>query len=143
MPPSVARLLLLAYLLVPAAFTLGAAPVAETDLFARVTRAALEAFTPLDPARLSTQRVEFLANVVLFVPLGVLLPSALPRVPLTLLLAVPVLGSLGVEVAQLLVVPGRTPDAVDVLANSTGGALGLLLGADLLRLWHARRPSPR
>ncbi len=116
----------------------------ETDLFARITRSALEALTPLSAARLSTPRVGFLANVALFVPLGLLLPLALPRVPLTLLLAVPVLGSLGVEVAQLLVVPGRTPDAVDVLANSTGGAVGLLLGADLLR-WRRgrRRPSPR
>lgn len=137
--PRVARLLLVLAVLLALAFTFGTRPTAETDLFARVLRAALVTFTPLSPDRLSTPRVEFIANMVLFLPLGVLLPPAFPRLPLTLLLVVPVLGSLGIEVCQLLFLQGRTPDAVDVLANSTGGAVGLILGADLLRL--APRPT--
>jgi glycopeptide antibiotics resistance protein len=136
--PRTARVLLLLAVLLAAAFTVGGRPTEETDLFARVLRGVL-AFTPLSPDRLSTPRVEFVANIVLFLPLGVLLPPAFPRAPLTLLLVVPVLTSLGIEVAQLLVLQGRVPDAVDVLANSTGGAVGLLVGADLLRLARRRR----
>lgn len=135
-------LLLLAGLLV-AAFTLGATPSTETDLFTRLVRAVLGALTPLPPERLSGAEVEALANALLFLPLGLLLPLAFPRAPLTLLLAVPVAATLGVEVAQLLVLESRTPDGVDVLANTAGGAVGLLLGADVVRAAGRRsRPSP-
>lgn len=128
-----ARLLLLLSLLVPAALTLGSPPVEETHLLGRVLAAGLRHLTPFAGSQASTARVELVANVLLFVPLGLLLPPALPRVPLVLLLAVPVLASVGIEVAQLLVVAGRTPDADDVLANSAGGAFGLLAGADVVR----------
>lgn len=121
-------------LLVCAAFTLFDPPEAETDVLGRLLGALLEALTPLSGEQLSEPVVEAIANALLFLPLGVLLPPALPRVPLTVLLAVPVLASLGLEVAQLLVVQGRQPDPVDVLANGAGGAVGLLLGADLVRL---------
>lgn len=137
--PRTARLLLVLAVLLAAAFTLGTTRSAEIDLFARLLRWALTTVTPLSPERLSTPRVEFVANMLLFAPLGVLLPPAFPRVPLTLLLLVPVLASLGIEVAQLVLLSGRTPDAVDVLANSTGGAVGLLVGGDLVRLAARRR----
>ena len=135
-----ARVLLVAFVLAAAGLTLGDRPLDSTYLLRDLLRAALE-LTPVSPARLSDDRAEFLANVLLFVPLGVLLPLALPRVPLTVLLIVPVAASLAVEVAQLLVVAGRTPDVADLASNSTGGAFGILLGADVLRVlrWRQRR----
>jgi VanZ family protein len=132
--PRTARLLLLLGLLVAAAFTLGTRRTAEIDLFAALLRDAVATFTPFALDQLSVSRVEFVANILLFLPLGLLLPPAFPRAPLTLLLLLPAGLSLGVEVAQKLVLVGRTPDAADVLSNATGGAVGILLGADLVRL---------
>lgn len=141
--PRAARLLLLLAVVLAAAFTLGSRPTRETDLFAEVLRDVATKATPIAADRLSRPRIEFVANIVLFLPLGVLLPPALPRAPLTLLLVVPVLASIGIETAQLLLLSGRTPDPVDVLANSTGGAVGLLVGADLVRLARRRWRTSR
>ncbi len=84
--------------------------------------------------------LEFGANIVLFVPLGVLLPlvwgSCRPRV----LWATVLLGALfstAIELAQL-VIPGRVTSVFDVLANTLGTALGVLL----LLLWRSmKRPA--
>ena len=89
----------------------------------------------------SVEEAEAFANVLLFVPIGFLLRLALPRVWSTLLLAVATAGSLGIEVVQYLLLPGRTPSLVDVLTNGGGTAIGLVVGVDVQRLvrWWARR----
>lgn len=132
--PRAARLLLVLGLAVAAAFTLGTRRTAEIDLFAALLRDTVATLTPFALDQLSVSRVEFVANILLFVPLGLVLPPAFPRAPLSLLLVLPASLSLGIEVAQKLFVAGRTPDAADVLSNATGGAVGILLGADLVRL---------
>ena len=87
--------------------------------------------------------IEFLSNVVMFVPLGFLLAGALrPRtsrwvVPAALLLSV------GIEVIQGAYLPDRTATVSDVIANVVGATLGLLLLAATSR-WTAvaaQRPT--
>lgn len=78
--------------------------------------------------------VEFAANVLMFVPLGVLGVAARPAFG-----AVGVIGccaalSAAVELGQLLFIPGRTGDYRDVLANT----LGAVLGALITRRWITR-----
>ncbi len=71
-------------------------------------------------------RVEFAANVLLFVPPAALLAALLRRRRW-------VVAPLGfaasglIELAQDALLPGRTADLRDVLANGTGAVLGLLL----------------
>lgn len=93
----------------------------------------------------SVEEAEAFANVLLFVPIGLLLRLALPRAWSSLLLAMATAGSLGIEVVQYLLLPGRTPSLVDVLTNGGGTAIGLVVGADVQRLvrwWSRRRASP-
>lgn len=128
-----ARLLLLAYLLVPLALTLGPTPVEELRSFGRVLRAAASVLTD-GRAAVSTREAEALANVVMFLPLGLLLPLALPRAYLSLLLACAAAASLAIEVTQYLVLPDRVPALLDVVMNTAGAAAGLVLGGDSRRV---------
>ncbi|MDX2376577.1 VanZ family protein [Microbacterium sp. LRZ72] len=87
-------------------------------------------------------RLEFAANIALFVPFGYLFALSLPRwgplvVPLGLA------ASLGIEGWQSLG-EGRTASMLDVIANTAGAALGLAaaLAVGAGRGWIARR-SPR
>ena len=94
----------------------------------------------------SVEEAEALANVLLFVPIGFLLRLALPRAWSSLLLAAATAGSLGIEVVQFLLLPGRTPSLVDVLTNGGGTAIGLVVGVDVQRLvrwWSRRRDAAR
>lgn len=84
--------------------------------------------------------LEFGANVVLFIPCGLLLAHLLRSwVPAVLLgagLAV------AIEAGQWLVLPGRHADARDIIANSAGALFGALLWL-LLRTLHRRRSTAR
>ncbi|GMA28941.1 VanZ family protein [Arenivirga flava] len=71
-------------------------------------------------------RVEFAANVLLFVPPAALL-AALLRRRRWLVAPIGVAASGLIELAQDALLPGRTADLRDVLANGTGAVLGLLL----------------
>lgn len=90
--------------------------------------ARLEGYPDLDPvtARLSVERLEFLANIGLFVPVGMfvllLFGSRLWW------LAVAGSGALtsAIEVAQRSI-PGRVSDPRDVMANSVGAVIGVVL----------------
>lgn len=80
--------------------------------------------------------VEFTANVLLFVPLGILLAFALPRARLWVVpIALAVTGC--IEAAQGLFLAARTPSLADVLANTLGAAIGLAVAVVVERL--ARR----
>ncbi|MBN9612937.1 MAG: VanZ family protein, partial [Actinobacteria bacterium] len=73
--------------------------------------------------------IEFAANIVLFVPVGVLVPLAIGSLrPRVLLLAVLVgfAVSFGIEFAQTAI-PGRVSDPRDVLSNTLGAAAGVVL----------------
>ena len=77
--------------------------------------------------------VDFVLNVLLFVPLGVvLLPFARRVLPATLLgLAT----STFIEALQLHIVAGRDAALGDVIANTIGAALGAWLCANASALW--------
>ena len=70
---------------------------------------------------------DFLANVILFVPLGIALAVGGRRFLPALLLGL--LFSLFIEVAQWRVISGRDASIGDILSNTTGTGLGWLLFA--------------
>ena len=90
--------------------------------------ARLERYPDLDPvtARLSVERVEFLANIGLFVPVGVFVLLLFG----SRLWWVAVLGGMAltsaIETAQRSI-PGRVSDPRDVVANSAGAVIGVAL----------------
>jgi hypothetical protein len=69
--------------------------------------------------------VDVLLNVCLFVPLGLFL--RLLKWRRSLVMWCGILTTLGVETAQLLVIPGRDPSVSDVITNSAGTVIGILL----------------
>lgn len=79
------------------------------------------------PWRSPTSAVNILGNLLLFVPLGVALPAALPwlrhLVPLALTAAA---ASVLVEVTQYALVAGRASDVNDIALNTAGAVAGLL-----------------
>ncbi len=90
--------------------------------------ARLERYPDLDPvsSRLSIERIEFLANIGLFVPLGVFLLLLVgTRLWLVALAAGIVLTSM-IESAQRSI-PGRVSDPRDVAANAIGMFIGIAL----------------
>ena len=94
--------------------------------------ARLERYPDLAPltSRLSVERVEFLANIGLFVPLGVFLLLLVgTRLWLVALAAGIVLTSMIENIQRS--VPGRVSDPRDVAANSIGMAIGLVLAVVL------------
>jgi glycopeptide antibiotics resistance protein len=96
------------------------------------------------PAWASYPWVEFAANVALFVPLGMLCVAArAPRlrwIATATVLAAAI--SIGAEALQHLVVPDRTTDARDVVANVAGAALGALAVISIARRVGPVRRSP-
>lgn len=73
--------------------------------------------------------LEFLANIVLFVPLGLLMPLALGRIaaPTALLTVTSGLAvSLAIETAQLSI-EGRVSDPRDLVSNTLGTAVGVAI----------------
>ena len=86
---------------------------------------------------LSHDVVEFTANIALFVPLGVLLALALPR-RRVLVLPIALVVTSAIEVGQAVFLAERTASVRDVVANTAGAALGLLLAVIAER----RRQSP-
>ena len=98
-----------------------------TGLAARVL-ARMERYPDLDPltSRLSVERIEFLANIGLFVPLGVFLVLLVgTRLWWVAVMAGIVLTGM-IESVQKNI-PGRVSDPRDVAANSIGMFVGVAL----------------
>jgi VanZ family protein len=98
-----------------------------SSLAARVL-ARLQRYPDLDPltSRLSVERIEFLANIGLFVPLGVFLLLLVgTRLWFVALMAGVVLTSM-IEAVQKEI-PGRVSDPRDVAAHSIGMFVGIAL----------------
>ena len=100
------------------------------------------------PAAIDLPVVEALANIVMFVPFGILVPLAMRRPAWT---AVP-LGagfSTAIELSQLAFFPERVPTPQDVVMNTLGAAAGVVALATAQRrsvarvgtMEHERRPS--
>jgi len=83
-------------------------------------------------------KLEFTANIVMFVPLGLTIGLVLPGRGLwTALLIVPAI-SAAIELAQALLLSQRTATIQDVIANTIGGWLGLLIAVAIRAIVHAR-----
>jgi glycopeptide antibiotics resistance protein len=121
-----ALLVLGAYVAGLAALTLGPLPERLFD-WAYLSLREIEIF---ESVRLGT--VERAANVLLFVPFGLLLCLALPRVPRLLVWAGCASVSFAVELYQWGL-PDRDASPVDIATNSLGAAIGVLLAAGVLR----------
>ena len=79
------------------------------------------------PQWFAYRELEFTANVVMFLPLGVFTGLLIPRRKIWVdAFALPML-SIAVECAQLLFLPERYPTVSDVIANSLGAWIGLAL----------------
>lgn len=83
---------------------------------------------------LKYDQLEALANVFLYVPLGVLLVVISDKTELWLLCFAPIVVSLLAEGSQRLFLPDRTATANDVFLNSLGGILGLFIAASIRQL---------
>ena len=83
--------------------------------------------------------IEFLANVGMFVPLGVLTALLLPRRARWMLLLIGTAFSAFIESYQALFLPGRYPELRDIVSNS----LGFLIGAGVTVLLRALRSQRR
>lgn len=101
--------------------------IAAATLFPLPDAAARAASTPLQCIACGDLGgVDLILNVLLFLPLGAGLALGGFSVRRTLALAA--LLSVVIELLQLTAIPGRDASLGDLLANSTGGGLGALLG---------------
>lgn len=90
-------------------------------------------------------RLEVLANVLVFVPVGVLAFLLLPRRTWLLAFLVGPGISMLIEAAQRVALPHRAATVTDVLANSAGATFGVALGVLCTLLFAprvSRHPSP-
>ncbi len=83
--------------------------------------------------------LEILANVALFVPIGLLLALAWPRLRVWQTVLVGALMSVLIETVQG-VMPSRFPTLSDVIANTTGTLIGALIVTIILSLAGVERP---
>lgn len=90
------------------------------------------------PLGLSYTVFEFLANIALFVPLGLLLVAAWPRSNAWIVLLLGYATSATIELVQTLL-PSRIPTLADVIANTIGTAIGCSLARIVVR----RQKNPR
>lgn len=84
---------------------------------------------------LTYDRVQSGANVVLFVPLGVLLMLIMHR--RYLIMPIALLATMTIEGGQSFMHGARTPSLGDVITNVTGAAVGMLIVA-AIDGWRAR-----
>ena len=100
-----------------------------------VAKALLDALHTIGvPASFGEVEWEFTANIIMFTPLGFFLALALPGARLWLgIIALPLISGL-IEWSQLLFLPSRYPTVSDLVANSLGGWLGLLMGFGVMQV---------
>lgn len=115
------RLWLVAYAAILTAIALWPVPVdSEAQGFLRWVESVVPAAT--------YGRVEFAANIALFVPLGFLLTLLLPTAR-HLVLPVCFLVTVAIEVTQALALDRRTPSVLDVIANTAGACVGIVIAS--------------
>ncbi|HNA99316.1 MAG TPA: VanZ family protein [Marmoricola sp.] len=76
---------------------------------------------------LTGKRVEFATNLAMFVPLGLLIPLVFPRLNWRDVTVTAFLISSGVEIYQGVLLPHRSAEFADVVANTLGCALGAVV----------------
>ena len=86
-------------------------------------------------------RVEFGANIVMFIPIGVFLLLLFGRRLWWLAIALAVVLTGSIEFTQQFL-PTRYPDVRDLIANGSGAVLGVVLGLILTAFKLVRREDP-
>jgi hypothetical protein len=104
-----------------------------------LTRALAAAHRHGLPARIDYAAVESLANVVYFVPLGLLLVLLAGARWWWAAIAAGLVVSACIETGQALFLPARTATVDDVVANGVGAVLGAVVGVLLLSRAARRR----
>ena len=101
----------------------------------------LRAVTAVFPVA-TYERIEFGANVVMFVPLGLLLTMLLPQAR-WLVLPIAFVATVTLESGQAIALSARTPSVLDIIANTAGACLGIVLAvfAETLARARAERPT--
>ncbi|MGN8026970.1 VanZ family protein [Microbacterium sp. 22242] len=89
---------------------------------------------------LTLPRVEFAANIAMFVPLGMFLAVLLPR-RRYLVAPIGFVTTIMIESVQGLFLSSRSATVADVLANTTGACLGLLIIEIVEAVRRRKRPS--
>ena len=84
--------------------------------------------------------IEFIGNILMFVPLGVFMAMLVARRHWWVLLFAGTLMSGFIELSQMLFLSDRYPDVRDLVSNTIGFLLGAV-GASLIRLLVAHRDS--
>ena len=86
--------------------------------------------------------LEFLANIALFVPFGLLVAVVFPRLRPLAITALGFATSVTIELVQILL-PTRFPTVSDVIANTLGAAIGCLVVAAVVKRSAARARAGR
>jgi VanZ family protein len=118
----------------------------QPDYYALAERilARMQRYPDLDPLtyRLSPERIEFLANIALFVPLGVFLLLLVGTRLWWVALAAGIVLTSMIESVQGII-PGRVSDPRDVAANAIGMFVGIALALVLTLPGTLRRNRER
>jgi glycopeptide antibiotics resistance protein len=125
-----------AYLAIVAVVTLGPQPVDEHSdswIWRLLSAAQAHQLT----SWITYDRLEFLSNVAMFIPIGLFFLLLLGRRRWWLAILLGVALTIGIETAQLYI-PGRVSDIRDVISNSVGAMTGVVAGL-LLTAPKARR----
>ena len=123
------------YLTVLVAASLWPKPVDGQGLLAAITYQVL-VFTSTVSwlSWLQYNQLEELANVLLYVPLGIFLVILWPKAKLWVLCLIPLAVSGLAEISQRLFLPDRYATVNDVFFNTLGGVLGVLISASIRQL---------
>jgi glycopeptide antibiotics resistance protein len=90
---------------------------------------------------LTYDRVEFLANVAMFLPIGLFFLLLFGRRRWWLAILLGFLLTVTIETSQIFI-PGRVSDIRDVISNTTGAIVGVLIGL-LVTIGDSRRRVSR
>ncbi|MBN9177802.1 MAG: VanZ family protein [Microbacterium sp.] len=100
----------------------------------------LRAVTAVFPVA-TYERIEFGANVLMFVPLGLLLTILLPQ-SRWLVMPIAFVATVVLESGQAIALSARTPSVLDIIANTAGACLGILVAVFVEVLARSRTAPP-
>jgi len=130
-----ALIALVSYLIVLITTSLWPKPVDGEGLLATITREVLRFTSSFDSLKwIQYNQLEAIANVLLYVPLGIFLVMFWPKAKIWLLALIPALISLLAEGSQRLFLPDRYATLNDVLSNALGGVIGIVIAASIRRM---------
>jgi glycopeptide antibiotics resistance protein len=126
---------LLSYLIVLVGTTLWPKPVDGEGLLAKITSEVLIFTSNISWLNwIQYNELEAIANVLLYIPLGIFLVIFAQRTRTWVLVLIPILVSLVAEGSQRLFLPDRYATINDVACNALGGLIGILISKSIARL---------